>query len=61
MTEADTVAQLAHGARLMGAEPVGLPVIGVHGRTVGCRVITSAGSRWLRLVFTSGVGVTAVV
>lgn len=41
---------LKTGADAIGAQPVGDPVLGLRGRTVGCRVATGAGDRWLRVV-----------
>ncbi len=41
---------LKTGADALGAQPVGDPVVGLRGRTVGCRVTTGVGDRWLRVV-----------
>lgn len=41
---------LKTGADALGAQPVGDPVLGLRGRTAGCRVTTGAGDRWLRVV-----------
>ncbi len=41
---------LKSGADALGAQPTGDPVLGLRGRTVGCRVAPGAGDRWLRVV-----------
>lgn len=41
---------LTSGAEALGAELVGEPVLGLRGRSIGCRAATSGGEWWLRVV-----------
>jgi hypothetical protein len=42
------------GADALGVHPVGEPAIGWRGRSVGCRVASDTGERWLRVVCEPG-------
>jgi hypothetical protein len=41
---------LESGAEALGADLVGAPVLGLRGRSIGCRAATSEGEWWLRVV-----------